>query len=79
MFSIFAFFNLQFLFYSFNFNLSFNFNFCIYICMFYSIRFLDLDHLPIKKILLMHTYKFEDQNQAMYCPLDTEVTIKSLK
>jgi hypothetical protein len=48
-------------------------------CMFYSFRFLDLDHLPIKKFLLMHTYKFEDENQAMYCPLDIEVTIKSLK
>jgi hypothetical protein len=47
--------------------------------MFYSFRFRDLDHLPIKKFLLMHTYKLEDENQVMYCPLDTEVTIKSLK
>jgi hypothetical protein len=46
--------------------------------MFYSFRFLDLDHLSIKKFLLIHTYKFEDENEAMYCPLDTEVTIRSL-
>jgi hypothetical protein len=47
--------------------------------MFYSFIFLDLDYLPIKKFLLMHTYKFEDENQAMYCPLDTKVTIKTNK
>jgi hypothetical protein len=40
--------------------------------MVYSSRFFDLDHLHIKKIVLMHTHKFEDENQAMYCPLDME-------
>jgi hypothetical protein len=47
--------------------------------MFYNFRFLDLDHLPLKKFLHMDTYKFEDENQAMYGPLDIEVIIKSLK
>ena len=47
--------------------------------MFYSFRFLDLDHLPMIKFLLMHTYKFEDENRVMYCALDIEVIIKSLE
>jgi hypothetical protein len=47
--------------------------------MFYSFEFLNLNHLPLKKLRHMDTYKFEDENQAMYCPLDIEVTIKSLK
>jgi hypothetical protein len=47
--------------------------------MFYSFELLDLNHLPLKKFLHMDTYKFEDENQAMYCLLDIKVTIKSLK
>jgi hypothetical protein len=82
IFKIFLLFKLQFVFYSFNLNLTSILKSLISFrkkCMFYSFGFLDLDHLPIKKFLLMHTYKFEDENQAMYCPLDIEVTIKSLK
>jgi hypothetical protein len=39
-------------------------------CMFHSFEFLNVNHLPLIKFLHMHTYKFEDENQAMYCPLD---------
>ena len=47
--------------------------------MFYSFEFVDLDQLPLKNFLHMDTYKFDDGNQAMYCPVDIKVIIKSLK
>jgi hypothetical protein len=39
----------------------------------------DLDLFPLENFLQMDTYKFENENQAMYCPLDINVIIKSLK
>jgi hypothetical protein len=48
-------------------------------CMFYSFEFVDLDQLPLKNFLHMDTYKFDNVNQAMYCPVDIKVIIKSLK
>jgi hypothetical protein len=47
--------------------------------MFYSIRIFDIDPLPLKNLLHIDTYKFEDDNQAIYCPLDIKVIIKNLK
>jgi hypothetical protein len=47
--------------------------------MFYSFEFVDLDQLPLKNFLHMDTYKFDNVNQAMYCPVDIKVIIKSLK
>jgi hypothetical protein len=47
--------------------------------MFYSVGFFNLDQFPLKKFLHMDTYKFDDENQAMYCLVDIKVIIKSLK
>ena len=47
-------------------------------CMFYSFGFFGLNHLLLKKILHMDTYKFDDENQAMYCVVDIKVIIRSL-
>jgi hypothetical protein len=44
-----------------------------------SFGFFDLDLLPLKNFLHMDTYKFENENQVMYYPLDINVIIKSLK
>ena len=44
-----------------------------------SFEIFDLDLLPLKNFLHMDTYKFENENQAMYCPLDMNMIIKSLK
>jgi hypothetical protein len=47
--------------------------------MFYTFGIFDLDQFPLKKFLHMDTYKFDNENQAMYCVVDIKVIIKSLK
>jgi hypothetical protein len=41
--------------------------------MFYSSGFFGLEHLPLEKFLYIDTYKFDDENQAMYCGVDMKV------
>jgi hypothetical protein len=43
-----------------------------------SVGFFDLYLLPLKNVFYMDIYKFKNDNQAMYYPLDINVIIKSL-
>jgi hypothetical protein len=45
--------------------------------MFYSFGFYHLDQIPLKNFLHMDTYKFDDENQAIFCLVDIKVIIKS--
>jgi hypothetical protein len=47
--------------------------------MFYRFGFFGLEHLPLENFLYMNAYKFDNENQAMYCAVDMKVIIKIRK
>jgi hypothetical protein len=56
-----------------------NLYFLILISTYLLIGFFDLCLFPLKNFFHVDIYKFKHENQAMYCPLDIDVIIKSLK
>jgi hypothetical protein len=47
--------------------------------MFYSSEFFGLKHLLLENFLYMDTYKFDNENQAMYCIVQMKVIIRICK